>query len=285
MSALFSMAKLPEDRGEIGIYRTPAPAIDSEFIDAVSRPFGIKGKIEDAGSRIVIKDLSGTLEIFVASGSIWWTKRSTARSELRKPVNFPREKEAIAGANAYLKETGLSDGRAIPVSVTYTETLLEKNGDKEPKRFIENQHVNYVFEIDDLPVWGPGAKIQVTFGETNDIVEVLRFWREPEPEKESSQLKLIPATKVVEIFQSHEAFTDLSDRTAKVQVDEVALGYYTLPPREIQACLIPVYRFKGYVSTEQLERYDFAKHVIAVDVSPDLLKRTGMTITEGSVVL
>ena len=41
MSALFSMSKLPEDQGEIDLYRTPVPTIDSKFINTVSKPFGI----------------------------------------------------------------------------------------------------------------------------------------------------------------------------------------------------------------------------------------------------
>jgi len=62
-------------------------------------------------------------------------------------------------------------------------------------------------------------------------------------------------------------------------VDDIALGYYALPPREIQACLIPVYQFKGFVSTEHLEKYEFTKHVIAVNVTADHLKRIGGSIT------
>jgi hypothetical protein len=65
----------------------------------------------------------------------------------------------------------------------------------------------------------------------------------------------------------------------------MVLGYYALPPREVQGCLIPVYRFKGNVSTKYLERYAFTKHVVAVALSPDLLKKAGGVVTEGGPVL
>lgn len=283
MASLFRMPVLSEGRREISIYRTPLPAIDKEVIGKISTVFRVKGKAKDSGSRIVVKDHSGVLEIFEASGSIWWTRKISTKSEPRKSVSFLSEKEAIAKADSYLETVGLADKKASPNSVTYTETLFERNRDKKPVEAITQQHVNYEFSLDDLPVWGAGAKIQVTFGDDNQVMEVLKFWREPK--KEQSKQKLILTEAATKIFQNHEAFSDLSERTAKVQVDEIALGYYALPPREIQACLIPVYRFKGFVSTEYLERYEFTKHVIAVNVAADHLKKIGGSITEAPIVI
>lgn len=283
MSSLFTIPEIPKDRSEISVYRTPLPAIDKEVISKISTVFRVKGKAKDSGSPIVVKDHSGVLEIFEASGSIWWTRNTRIKSEPRKSVSFPNEKEAISKANTYLKAMGLADKQANPVSVTYTETLFERNEHKKPLEVITNQHVNYEFRLDGLPVWGPGAKIQVTYGGDNQVTEVLKFWREPK--KERKKLKLILAEKAAKIFQKDEAFSDLSERTAKVQVDEIALGYYALSPREVQAGLIPVYRFKGFVSTEHLKRYDFIKHVIAVEVTADLLKKTGATITGAPLVI
>ena len=283
MAGLFMMPVLPRGRRETSVYRTPLPAIGREFIDNISIVFGVEGKAKDSGSRIVVRDRSGVLEIFEASGSIWWTRKSSTRSEPRKSVSFLSEKEAIAKADSYLEAAGLADKKARPNSVTYAATLFETKKDREPSEAVTQQHVNYEFSLDDLPVWGPGAKIQVTFGEDNQVVEVLKFWREPK--KEQEKYELISAETATKIFQNHEAFSDLSERTAKVQVDDIALGHYALPPREMQAYLVPVYRFKGFVSTEHLERYEFAKHVIAVHVAADQLKRIGGMITGAPAVI
>lgn len=277
MSSLFTMPELPKDRLEISLYRTLDPAIDGEFIKKYAQVFQVMGKAKNTGSRNIVEDQSGVLEIFEASGSIWWTSKTRIKSEPRKSVQFPPEEEAISRANTYLAAMGLTDKQANTVSVTYTETFYLRDEQKEPQKAITNQHINYVFRLDGLPVWGPGAKIQVTYGSDDQVTEVLKFWREPK--KEQNKHKLIPVEKAVKIFQTDDAFSDLSIKTANVKVDEISLGYYALPPREVQACLIPVYRFKGFVSTERLERYDFAMHVIAVDLTADLLKKTGIAVT------
>jgi len=283
MANLFTIPELSEIRREISIYRTPLKTIDKETIRKISSAFDMKARAIDSGSRIMVKDRFGVLEIFEASGSIWWTKQNRSRSERRKSVRFLSEKKAIEKANPYLKTVGLADRKAKPKSVSYTETFIERSKDKQPTGVITHQHVNYEFSLDDLPVFGPGAKIQVTFSENNQVVEVLKFWREPK--KERRKYKLISIETAIKIFQKHEAFWDLSKRTAKIQANEISLGYYALPPREIQVCLIPVYRFKGFVSTKDFARYDFAKYVVAVDVEADTLKKIGGSITATPLVI
>lgn len=283
MSKLFNMAELPKYQREIPIFRTPIPEIDKEIIEKRSNVFSVNGKVKNLGSILVIEDSSSILELFEASGSVWWTRKTKLKSEPHISVNFPNEKEAIFKANTYLAKVELASKLANPVSVTYTETLYESNNQKVPLKVITSQHVNYEFRLEEIPIWGPGAKTQVTFGENNQVIEVLKFWREPK--KEQSTTKLITAEKASKIFQNYEAFSDLSEQKAKVQVDDIAFGFYALPPREVQACLIPVYRFKGYVATEHLERYDFVKYVIAVEVTADLLKKTGAGITGSPLVI
>jgi len=51
------------------------------------------------------------------------------------------------------------------------------------------------------------------------------------------------------------------------------LGYYALPPRESQGALIPVYAFDGTVSTKALERNDFRRYVVAVQLTPEGAKQ------------
>jgi hypothetical protein len=283
MADLFVMPARSEDRREINIYRTPLPPIDGEVVEGLSRAFGVEGKVKDYGSRFVVEDSSSVLEIFEASGSIWWTRKTRLRSEPRESISLLSEEEAIVEADSYLRTTGIADKRARPKSVTFTEVLIEKSINREPIEIISQQHVNYEFSLDDLPIWGPGAKIQVTFGNDKQVMEVLKFWREPKQER--SRYELISAEEAASVFQNDEAFADLSERTARIQVAEITLGYYALPPRESQACLIPVYRFEGFVSTEHLERYDFAKHVTAVNVETDVLKKMGGTITAAPLII
>lgn len=282
MPELFRLPQLPKYRGEIPLYRTPRPKVDLKMAPAFSRAFGIDGTAVDAGSRIVVKSKSGILEIFEASGSVWWTKASAAKSESMRSIRFPDDKQAIALADEYLKKTNLSDASAKPVSVTYSEVLYEKDGDTRPKRVVVGQHVNYAFTLDGIPVWGPGAKIQVTFGANNEVVEALKFWRPPS--RDRMPVKVLEPGSAVKVFQTHDAFAELKAETASVQIEDVSLGLYALPPREMQGYLIPVYRVRGMVSTKQVEKYEFTKHVVAVEFTPEMIKKAGAVATGGGPV-
>jgi len=283
MTGLFNMPKLADVQREINFYRTPLPNIDSNYIERFTKIFQVDGKVREPGSRIVVKDRSGELEIFVASGSVWWTKRTGRRSESRRSVKFNSEKRAAANADSYLEEMELSEKRSKPISVTYTETVIERKKGEKTIEAVTHQHVNYGFSLDGLPVWGSGAKIQITYGENNQIVEALKFWRETK--KERKKLELISIASAIELFKNHEYFTDLSEQTASVHVNEINLGYYALPPRETQFFLTPVFQFIGYVSTENYENYDFDNYVLALAAPADDLKKMGVPITEDSYVI
>lgn len=283
MPRLIKMCRLCEDGGVMPLYRTPLVAADKDVVARVAKAMRVKGRPQERGCRTVVKDRASVLEVFEASGSVWWTKSSRKQSEPQRSIEFPGDKKAIQLANAHLKSVGLADRRAKPVSVAYTDCLIERSPDKEPLQVRAEQHVNYAFRVDGLPIWGPGAKMQVTFGEGGAVTEVLKFWREPS--KSETKIQTISANAAARVFRRDDAFSDLSERTASVSVEEVTLGLYALPPRETQACLIPVYRFRGTVSTKHLDKYEFAKHVVAVKVTADLLKVAGGGITAATSVI
>jgi len=283
MTNLFLTPKLPQFGKELSLYLTPTPKIDDKYVYKIHSTFGSGGKIERDFDRIMLRDRIGELEIFEASGSLWWTKTARVKSEPLTSIRFPDEKEAIKLANSYLKETKLYDNLSKPASVSYTETLIEKNEEKEIKIVRSRQHVNYEYFLDGLRVWGSGAKIQVSFGNRNKVTEVLKFWRNIK--KESKKLELISPESALKKFMNHEAFGDLSEEDSKVQLENIELGYLTLPPLEVQRCLIPVYLFKGFVSTKLMPRYEFNIFVLAAKLPPELLKLSGAPDVGGQLVL
>jgi len=60
------------------------------------------------------------------------------------------------------------------------------------------------------------------------------------------------------------AFRDLRPADSSVRFHRCRLGYYALPPREVQRISPPVFALDGTVSTPALERYDFTRYVPAV---------------------
>src|SRR5205085_4851393 len=55
------------------------------------------------------------------------------------------------------------------------------------------------------------------------------------------------------------AFRDLRPADSSVRFHRCRLGYYALPPREVQRISPPVFALDGTVSTPALERYDFTR--------------------------
>ena len=78
---------------------------------------------------------------------------------------------------------------------------------------------------------------------------------------------------VVALLRRDPTFGQLEAGKASVVFSDVRLGYFSLPPREYQGVLIPVYAFRGTVSTPVLERYDFVRYVVAVKFDREEVKR------------
>lgn len=283
MSVQIHFEDLMEKREMMPMYRTPFPKWGRRDVQTVVETFRIKGRIRDEGSRFVVKNRNRTLEIFKASDSVRWIVESSRESELQKAVKLPLEKEARKLADTFLNEKKLKETNAAFKSISYSEIAWMHKGEKEERAFTVALHVNYEFSLRGQPVMGSGAKMQVTVGSFRRIIEFYRFWRNPVLEKE---MRVIPFEKVIEVLRADEAFADLpSKKGYSVKFTRPRLGYYSLPPRESQGYLLPVYAFDGEVITPHLEEYKFTKYVVAVDIKPEEVKKVGAIFTMPSNIL
>jgi hypothetical protein len=132
--------------------------------------------------------------------------------------------------------------------------------------------VNYTFSLEGMPVWGPGAKIGVTIGAENRIIEVFKFWREP---VEDRVFPLLNPEAAARLLMKDAAFAQLKEGEASVKYHHFQLGYYALPCMECQAFLGPVYRFSGAASAPARIETPFFRHVIAVSLSMEEMKNVG----------
>jgi hypothetical protein len=126
------------------------------------------------------------------------------------------------------------------------------------------------FSLDGLEVFGPGAKIQVTFDQPDRACEVLHFWREVEEEQTLDLISADDAAKVLRQVVAPEG----AAHGARIAFDSPDFGYFALPPRELQPALIPAYRFQGAVHLDD-ETYRFLRFVPAVRPDPDAIKELG----------
>lgn len=269
MNELFQFPDVQVERDQMVMFRTPFPKQDDERVHPLVRRFDVRGDLQDLGSRSAVRSRQHLLEVFHASDSLRLTHLGRS-AEAERPPKLIGEDQAIELALAYLHEKGLADDRASVKSVTYTELSRIGQEQKEPETFPIAVHVNFGFTLDGLPVFGPGAKMQVTIEDESTVTEFYKFWRAP---VEDRTLEILRPEAAIERFSHDQNYAELDAGSAKVVVHRIQLGYYALPPREVQGYLVPVYAFNGTVSTEAFERYDFTRYVVAVDLNNEEVKQ------------
>jgi hypothetical protein len=259
------------DRREMLMFQTPAPRRRGPE-DAAARAldFGLEGEPEDHGTALVVRDEAAAFELFTPSDSLRFTRWTGLDGEPDGELSVGDPEAAIERARDVVDQHGLGEDGAQAVSVTHVELARMDGPDARRDTRPVAVQVNFGFELDGLPVVGPGAKAQVTLGPDGSLLECFRFWRRP---REARTLAIIELEEAIERLRRDPAYQDLPNGRSRVVFDDARLAYLGLPPRELQGYLFPVYAFRGVVSTPELERYDHTRYVIAVDIPPEELKR------------
>ena len=274
MADVFKFPKLELDREKVTFYRTPFPKLTDKKVVQMAKVHGMKAKPQDGGSLVLLRDRRATLELFRASDSLRWSMLANIKSEPHAnggPPKLPDEAAARKKAVAFLRQRKVPTKGAAVDSITHGMLARATRKEREVKEQPVALHVNYRYELDGLPVLGPGAKIQVTFVDDKTPAEMYRFWRAP---KADGEMELLPTRAVFDLLRRDPDFAELGD-DARVEYRNPRLGYYALPPRESQGALIPVYAFDGRLSTRAFERYDFTRYVVAVPYTPEDAKQVG----------
>jgi hypothetical protein len=261
MADLFEFSDMPREARPIGLFRTPFPKEPDKVAPKVAARFGLNGKMRDAGARLVFRDVKGILELFRASDSLRWSAMHKLKSEDDGAGNLPDDATAVKAAATYLKDRALSLAGTRAPQVTRAELSVQER-DKKPETKTVAVHVNYRYELNGMPVFGPGAKTRVTLGGKGKVLECYQFWRAA---KQEGERPLIAPSGIADIFRRDPAYAELNAESARVTVRSAQYGYYALPPREYQGMLIPVCAVAGTISTRVLPRHDFVRYVVAVE--------------------
>ncbi len=261
---------MPDVPARVSLFVTPPPAWDPKVVADLARRSGIEAEAVDRGAWLVAQDERAALEIYQASHSL---RYSVAQSD-----GEPRDREAADAArarsiaDAWVAEFGPADTRFDVHSITESELFVATSPDAEPERFVTAVHVNYAFALGDMSVIGSGGKMQVAVNSQGEVTHAYRFWREPQPK---GAVRVLQPEQAFERFAASALFSDLSDDTAKAEVTDVSIGYFALPPTEPQSVLLPVYEFRGVLSTELHPHYEFIAHLPAASVKPADVKALG----------
>ncbi len=278
MNGLFQLpGRLPEVPKSIRLYQTSADDPEKmgfgSRLNAYADAFKLRSRPQDHGDSVVYQERTFELEVFKASDSVWWEHKALAYREIPpEDTKLPSKRRAVELAERYLERYGLSSGYAKFSHVSYTNVIHIDRVNKSRTKYETEVNVNYGFDVDGLPVAGPGAKIQVSFVERGRLCELYRFWREP---KVGMDCSIIGPEKALEKLCEDESFRQLSPRNASVKLDSIELVLYSMPPPEVQRYYIPSYRIEGTVTTEY-HRHEFTDFVNALDLTEQELKREGI---------
>jgi hypothetical protein len=255
---------------QVPIFLTPLRQPDLKQMQVFAMAFKVKGDIVDEGALYSIRSGDSILHQFHASDSMRWLSdmhRSEHDTDVRT-ITEPKELQSIA--DEFLAANGLSDKRASFSDIIFGQTEISCPGSEKPKTARTCAYVNYTYFLEGLPLFGPGAKIQVIIGLDGQVIGCYRFWREVE--NGGFTRKILGIQNIQEIFRSYPGFAQLEPGSTIV-VERARLGYLTLPPSDVQGALIPVIELRGQVSTPYVERTRFIHSLVAIDYTEEELKR------------
>jgi hypothetical protein len=238
-------------------------------LKASAQRFGIKAAPQDLGDRMVLRGTSEVLEVFSASDSLWWTDVERAYRTTSVKGAFPDDAAAIRHATKAIDKYGLDVTHAIKEASVSRATLDRVQGRKRSSH-VARVDVAHRFELARLPVFGPGAKIKLSFVEGGELAQLLYFWRQP---SEAGQHAVISPDDALTRFRRDPAFFRLRDTDARVEILSMTLGYFAMSPGEFQRIYIPVYALRAVARTRYLERHEFTRYVVAIDMKPEDVKQ------------
>lgn len=275
--------KLPSVKDEITIFSTRQTKEQREnriksSAKNLSKIFRIKGRLIEGGNKSRITEKTRQIYLYTASDSFWYQDGALFANENRAHTKrLPGEKKAQRSAIDFLEKNKLLIPGAKIYSTTYTTVAIRKDGSDKIDEFNTEVHVNLRYELDGLPVFGPGAKTRVSFINSNKTSGVYHFWRNPESVE--TKRKLLSPELALEVFYKNFRFANLkSNESAKGIIKSVELGYFAFPPTDVQNYLLPVYRIRGTIRTKEFPKYDFDHYVVAIKYTDVDVKSMGLNI-------
>lgn len=274
--------ELPQINHTVPIYRTSKTdeeqkeSINSR-IRKLTKIFDIKNETKNLGDTFQLQDDSRMLAIYPSSDSFWYSDEELFASENKEQSkNIPNAKDARIIATEFLEKNELLLPNAAIYSESYTTVAIKKDGQKGIDEYNTEIHVNFRYSIEDIPVFGPGAKSRVSLIDENTTSGVYHFWRDPVEVVEKREL--LDPDLALELFTKNFRFSELKEESAKVVIREMEQGYFAMTPTAWQNFLIPVYRLQGTVSTKEFPKYDFDLHIVAVRYSDKDIRKMGLSM-------
>jgi len=210
--------------------------------------YGMEGSagVDDSGNWTWV-DGDNDLIINRYTGAVMYVDREKAYVHWTDPCDLPDDAEAIAVADAFLNGNGISRDGAVVDGVTDILRLEGEKGERTPTSRVSFQRrVNYRRTISYMgtpyPVVGPGGKIIVLMDEYRDVIMFVKVWRHAYTDME---VPLYPPVQAISDFHrlAEKALigNSLIPPCKRIEIDNVAVGYYEDDFVTQQTMILPVY--------------------------------------------
>jgi hypothetical protein len=231
------------------------------------------------GDRAVLRQGDRSLEVFRLSDSLWWTNHRLAYADLPDgTVVLPDPDKAIALAREQLARRGLKVQAQAEPTTDYAESVMGSTAGKysELRTAID---VDFTLSTNDRPFFGPGAKVKFTFVNDAQLAQVVYFWRRFEP---SGEVTPIGPEEALARLGQDPTFSQLAGEYDDIAVQAITLGYFALPPREMQRFYVPVYAIDMSVTTDAFVGRPLRRYILALnaDANQKLRMATNSALQE-----
>lgn len=238
---------LPDVPTEMYVLKTISKEITEEqVLDLASVIFSVNGEIQFTNG--AWKVMEGSQEVLLyKSRSIKYFDNSKMWNDGYMPQELPPTTSCVAIAEQFLENLEAQGLVSGSLHISFAETANDttvyalKNGTKTT--LLNNIHVNFAISYDDVPLWGPGAKVRVYIGKEGEIIGFIgNFW-EVEP-AEKVQI-LTPEQAVEKLRELGYGISMSKDMVSKATVKSIELVYLAPSPEAETTQITPVYVIKG----------------------------------------
>lgn len=214
---------------EMGVYQLITPEVNDSIVSSRGLLFGMRGTVQENGSRFILSSGNRTFEMDSRDGSMWYADYARLWN-VSTGTSLPSLAECKRVSDDFLVGADL-----LPASVQYVNTggataTAFNGGTGSLLTKALYRQVNYQRTLEGRPVLGPGGQIAVMVGDGGSIIGFDWNWRAVQ----------LHSTLPVISFDSLLGMYGLSED----DVANYSLHYYAGSDDEYQKFLFPVYDVK-----------------------------------------
>ena len=260
---------------EVPVLQVRPPEWTLDAATELAKGMDIAASAADAGLWMLARDDRAALEVYRASSSFRYSRLDLDGEGRDGMAGVPDRGEALHVGQEWISQYQPEGVRAELHSVTEREVLISQHPKDEVREVTVGLDVNFRFSVEGLPLFGSGAKAQVSVHSSGEVAGAYRFWRKV---RAVDVAPTVPVEQMRERFASSSLFVDLTDDVARARVDSARFGWLTLPPSEPMGILVAALELRGTVYTED-HTYNFVSFVGATDSDDEAGKRAGWVNT------